>query len=413
MVTMMKPKPLGIEEINAAILDSASTDLEHAKTLPADAYTSDEYFDYEMETIWKQEWICIAHVSQLKRPGDYISLDVLGEPVIAVRGKDNAIHVLSRVCPHRAMDIMPKGFGYEDRGKVRLFMCPYHSWTFDLCGQLKGAPEMQKTCEFNRKEFSLVEFRSEVWEGYVFMTFNQNAEPVATQLADLHKDVADWKMGEMDIVVEMEWDLDINWKNMIENWMEPYHHMGIHVKTLQPMMPARGCWTEDYHPRYTRAHLPYRQSLIDSMKEAEAKGEHFGSFPPLPGLPDQYKYEWTVHVGYPGYMMLTGPNCALWYRLLPVSAEKIHLVTTIMVNDEAKAHPDFEQHLEMEKQALTDFHSEDIEVTTAVQRGFNSSAFQHGRMSYLEAPVYQIQKYLADRIRETGNAPTAHEEAVA
>lgn len=254
----MKAKKLSIEEINAEILKSASKGLEHASTLPADAYTSDDYFDYEMETIFKQEWICVAHQSQIPKPGDYLSLDVLGEPIIVVRGKDNGINVLSRVCPHRAMDIMPEGFGYDDKGKVRLFMCPYHSWTFDLDGQLKGAPEMQRTCEFNRKEFALPDFRSEVWEGYVFMTFNPDAAPVATQLADLYEDVKDWKMGEMDIVVEMEWDLDINWKNMIENWMEPYHHMGIHVKTLQPMMPAKGCWTEEYHPRYTRAHLPYR-----------------------------------------------------------------------------------------------------------------------------------------------------------
>lgn len=411
MVSMKKPTT--IEEINAAILDSASGGLEHATTLPAEAYTSEEYFEYEKETILKKEWICIAHVSQIPKPGDYISLDVLGEPMIVVRGKDNGIHVLSRVCPHRAMDIMPVGFGYDPRGKVRLFMCPYHSWTFDLSGQLKGAPEMQKTCDFNRKEFSLVEFRSEIWEGFVFVTFNPDVEPVARQLADLHKDVAAWKMGEMDVVVEMEWDLPINWKNMIENWMEPYHHMGIHVKTLQPMMPAKGCWTEEYHPHYTRAHLPYRQSLIDAMKDAEAKGEHFGSFPPIPGIPEEFKYEWTVHVGYPAFMMLTGPNCALWYRLLPISAEKIHLVTTILVNKEAQAHPDFEKHLAMETQALKDFHLEDVEVCTAVQRGLNSQAFQHGRMSYLEKPVYQIQCYLADRIRAAGRVPAELKEVAA
>jgi len=411
MVSMKKPTT--IEEINAAILDSASRGLEHATTLPAEAYTSEEYFEYEKETILKKEWICIAHVSQIPKPGDYISLDVLGEPMIVVRGKDNGIHVLSRVCPHRAMDIMPVGFGYDPRGKVRLFMCPYHSWTFDLSGQLKGAPEMQKTCDFNRKEFSLVEFRSEIWEGFVFVTFNPDVEPVARQLADLHKDVAAWKMGEMDVVVEMEWDLPINWKNMIENWMEPYHHMGIHVKTLQPMMPAKGCWTEEYHPHYTRAHLPYRQSLIEAMKDAEAKGEHFGSFPPIPGIPEEFKYEWTVHVGYPAFMMLTGPNCALWYRLLPISAEKIHLVTTILVNKEAQAHPDFEKHLAMETQALKDFHLEDVEVCTAVQRGLNSQAFQHGRMSYLEKPVYQIQCYLADRIRAAGRVPAELKEVAA
>ncbi len=402
----MKAKKLSVEEINAEILRSASVSLENASTLPADAYTSKEYFEYEMDTIFKEEWICVAHQSQIPKPGDYISLDVVGEPVIVVRGKDNAFNVLSRVCPHRAMDIMPEGFGYEEKGKVRLFMCPYHSWTFDLDGQLKGAPEMQKTCDFNRKDFALPTYRTELWEGYIFMTFNEDAEPVATQLAELYEDIKDWKMAEMDIVVEMEWELDVNWKNMIENWMEPYHHMGIHVKTLQTMMPAKSCWTEEYSPRYTRAHLPYRENLITSIKEAESKEEHYGTFPPLPGIPEEGKYEWVVHTGFPGYMMLTGPNCALWYRILPISAEKISLVTTIMVNKEAQEHPDFEKHLEEEREGLRDFHMEDVQVCTAVQRGFNSQAFQRGRMSYLEEPVHQIQRYLATRIRETGNVPS-------
>ncbi|MEL7354307.1 MAG: aromatic ring-hydroxylating dioxygenase subunit alpha [Cyanobacteria bacterium P01_A01_bin.116] len=405
MISKRKAEPTSIESINAAIFESASTDLAHAFTLPAAAYTSQDYFEYEKKTIFQQEWLCIAHVSQVPKPGDYLTLDVLGEPMVVVHGKDDTIRVMSRVCPHRAMDIMPQGFGYDDRGSVKGFMCPYHSWTFNLGGQLKGAPEMQKTCDFSPKDFSLMTFRSEVWEGFVFMTFNDEAEAVATQLGDLHPLIAPWHMAEMDIVAEVEWDMDINWKNMIENWMEPYHHMGIHVKTLQPLMPATGCSTDEYHPHFTRAHLPYRQSLIDSMKAAEAKGEHFGSFPPIPNLPEAYKYEWTVHVGYPDYLMLTGPNCALWYRMLPISAEKIHLVTTLLVTKEAQAHPEFEQHLAAEVQALKDFHREDIEVCTAVQRGFNSVAFQPGRFSYLEAPVFQIQRYLASRIRATGNAP--------
>ncbi len=401
----MQTTPNSVSAINTAILDSADRDLQHAATLPADAYTSEEYFEYEKRTIFKQEWIALAHVSQLPKPGDYLSLDVLGEPLIVVRGKDNAIRVLSRVCPHRAMDILPRDFGYDERGKVRLFMCPYHSWTFDLSGQLKGAPEMQKTCDFNRQDFTLHEFRSEVWEGFVFVSFNPNADTVADQLDDLHTEVAPWKMADLDVVVELDWELDVNWKNMIENWMEPYHHMGIHVKTLQPMMPARGCWTDEYHPRYTRAHLPYRDSLIEEIKDAEARGEPYGTFPPLPGLPEPYKYEWTVHVGFPGYMMLTGPNSVLWYRLLPVSAQKIQLVTTILVSKEAQAQPDYEQHLAAETKALKDFHLEDVEVCTAVQRGLNSEAFQHGRFSYLEAPVHQIQRYLADQIRRTRATP--------
>jgi len=405
MASRRKTQPTSVEAINAAIVELASTDLAHASTLPAAAYTSQDYFEYEKETIFQQEWLCIAHVSEVPKPGDYLSLDVLGEPVIVVHDKNKAVRVMSRVCPHRAMDIMPQGFGYDERGSVKGFMCPYHSWTFDLGGRLKGAPEMQKTCGFSHQELGLMTFRSEVWEGFIFMTFNDEAETVATQLSDLQPLIAPWNMAEMDIVAELAWDMGINWKNMIENWMEPYHHMGIHVKTLQPLMPATGCSTDAYHPHYTRAHLPYRKSLIDSMKAAEAKGEHFGSFPPIPNLPEAYKHEWTVHVGYPDYLMLTAPNCALWYRMLPISAEKIHLVTTLLVNKEAQEHPDFEQYLATEVQALKDFHSEDIEVCTAVQRGFNSIAFRQGRLSHLEAPVFQIQRYLAGRIRATGNAP--------
>lgn len=400
-----------VEAINDTVCEIADRDFEHATTLPAIAYTSEEYFQYEMDTIFRKEWMCLAHVSQIPKRGDYINLEVLGEPLTVLRGKDNEIRVLSRVCPHRGMDIMPEGFGYKPRGTARVLMCPYHSWTFDLDGQLKGAPEMQKACDFNRKDFCLQDFRTEIWEGYIFMTFNPEAVPVSTQYADLQKLIAPWRMGEMSIVAELEWDLDINWKNMIENWMEPYHHMGIHVSTLQPMMPAKGCWTEDYHPHYTRAHLPYRQSLIDSLKNAEDKGEHFGTFPPIPGLPDYAKYEWCVHTGFPDYLMLTGPNCALWYRMLPISAQKIHLVTTLMVHDEAKAHPDYEEHLAAEIQGLRDFHLEDVQVCTAVQRGFNSSAYRQGRLSHLERPVHQIQNYLAGHIRSRrGPGPVLNEK---
>ncbi len=400
-----------IDAINQAILDGAALPLEAAKTLPAEAYTSEAYFDYEKETIFKKEWLTVAHVSQISKPGDYITLEIVGEPIIVSRDKDNSIHVFSRVCPHRGMDIMPKGFGYDECGKARLFMCPYHSWTFELNGQLKGAPEMQKTADFNRKDYNLHEFRSEVWEGFVFMTFNAEVEPVALQLADLKKQIAPWKMAEMDVNITFEWECEFNWKNMIENWMEPYHHCGIHIKTLQPMMPARGCWTEDDHPHYTRAHLPYRASLLQTIQEAEARGEKPPGFVPIAGLPEQDKAEWVVHVGFPLYLMLTAPDRVLWYRLLPISAQRCKLITTTMVTKEAQQHPNYAQDLETETKALKDFHLEDMQVCVAVQRGMNSEAYKTGPISYLEKPVHQIQKYLARRIAATGNVPSAKEIA--
>ena len=165
--------------------------------LPAQAYTSEEFFEWEMKHVLRAGWQCLAHVSQIPEIGDFLNLDLLGEPLIAVRGKDNAIHVLSRVCPHRSMDIMPEGFGYEghtlaeardgkpDCGHTRLFLCPYHAWTFELDGQLKACPEMHKADAFCRDEFFLKPFRSEVWQGFIFVNLDGKASPLADGLAEM------------------------------------------------------------------------------------------------------------------------------------------------------------------------------------------------------------------------------------
>ena len=141
-----------VEEILRDIRETAALPLERAHTLPPETYTSDAFFEWETRTILHQDWLCVAHVSQLPKAGDFLTLDLLGEPLIVVHGKDGVIRTLSRVCPHRAMDIIPPGFDVPGRkhrrgrsehdgaGHTRLFMCPYHAWTFELDGKLKARP---------------------------------------------------------------------------------------------------------------------------------------------------------------------------------------------------------------------------------------------------------------------------------
>jgi len=399
--TLERPSPknsTSLDPIKEAFLAAAGRTMDDARASPAAAYTDLAFWEWEAEHIFKQEWNCLAHVSQIPMPGDYINVELLGEPLIVVRGKDNGVSVLSRVCQHRAMDIMPADYGYAERGNARLFMCPYHSWTYELDGKLKAAPEMQKTQNFCRGDYGLKTFRSEVWEGYVFVTFNDDAESVTSQLTDLQKDVAGWSMGEMVVATEVNWTCKFNWKVLIENWMEPYHHMGIHIKTLQPMLPAKGCWTEPFHPHYTRAHLPLRQSLVEAAEKTLAAGGKPDGLLPIAGVPDEFKNEWTVHVGFPTYMMLTAPSLVLWYRLLPIGLELCHLTTAILVTREAMEEPDYAEGLAKQKQVLVDFHLEDMQVCEAVQRGLHSRAFTQGQLSYLEEPLLCIQKYIAGRI---------------
>ncbi len=403
--------PLSLAEIQRGVTETAARQLNRATTLPAQAYTSEEFFAWELNRVLRPGWQCVAHVSQIPAPGDFLNLDLLGEPLIVVHGKDDGIHVLSRVCPHRSMDIMPEGFGYDghspaeardgnpDCGRTRLFLCPYHAWTFELDGRLKACPEMHEAEGFCRDDFFLKPFRSEIWQGFVFVNLDGHAPPLAEGLIGMATDLAAFRLGEMKLVLAREWDCPFNWKVLVENFMESYHHLGIHHKTLQPMMPARDTWTEQERRHYVRAHLPYKDSVRQDYQAFEAKGDFSTALPPLPGLNAAQKSEWGLFLFHPTFLLATAPDRVIWYRLQPLGPDRLKLLTTTLVAPEALPRENFETLRQNAAKQLVDFHLEDMEVCTAVQRGFYASGWQPGRLSHLEMTVWLFHRYLAARVR--------------
>lgn len=408
--TRTAQRPLPLSEIHRGICAAADQPLHRAVTLPAQAYTSEEQFEWELTHVLRAEWQCVAHVSQLPRAGDFLNLDLLGEPLIVVRGKDQVIRVLSRVCPHRAMDIMPAGFGYDGHGPAaprgdapgcghtRLFLCPYHAWTFELDGGLKACPEMHQAECFSRDDVGLKAFPAVVWQGFVFVNLDHHAAPFTAALGDAAVDLAGFHLADMELVIGREWDCPFNWKVLVENFMESYHHLGIHHKTLQPMMPARNTWTEQERRHYVRAHLPYKDSVRAEQRARAERGADT-RLPLLPGLSEQQHAEWGLFLIHPTFLLATAPDRVIWYRLQPLGPDRLKLFTTTLVPRAVAADPQFPHWREQAIQQLTDFHLEDMEVCTGVQRGLYASGWQPGRLSHLEMPVWLFQRYLAARIR--------------
>ena len=402
-----------VDRILAEIQRIARIPFAEATTLPAQSYTSQEFFDWEVDHVFRNDWMPLAHVSQIPAPGDFLNIDVLGEPLIVVRGKEDKVRVLSRICPHRAMDIMPEGFGYDGHGlgdarpgetgcgHTRLFMCPYHAWTFELDGRLKGSPEMQQTAGFERDAWGLKEFNCEVWNGLVFVNLDGTAAPLHERLGGLSEVLEPWNFGGMKMAIQMEWDCPFNWKVLLENFMESYHHIGAHAKTLQPMMPARNTWNEEERPGYIRAHLPVKPSKREEMLAAEARGELVHGMPVIPALSEEARYEWHLFCIYPLVLISANPDRVIFYRMLPMGPDSLKLLTTTLVPASTLEHPDWPGMLERETARLRDFHLEDMEVCTAVQRGFYGAGYQRGRLSYLEMSVWLIQRFLAARGRGT------------
>ncbi|HEY2342380.1 MAG TPA: SRPBCC family protein [Chthoniobacteraceae bacterium] len=404
-------RPLALAEIQRQIVACGELPLSLATTIPAQAYTSEEFFEWENETLLRGGWQCVAHVSQIPEPGDFLNLDLLGEPIIVVRGKDRVVRVLSRVCPHRAMDIMPAGFGYDGHGPAeakpdapvcghtRILLCPYHAWTFELDGKLKACPEMQQADSFVRDDFGLKLFRSEVWQGFVFVNLDGGAPALTEGLPEMAADLEPFRLEELQLVISREWDCPFNWKVLVENFMESYHHLGIHHQTLQPMMPARNTWTEQERRSYVRAHLPFKEALRETFKAQQEKSDFGGGPPFFPNLRENQKGEWGLFNIFPSFLLAAAPDRVIWYRLQPLGPDRLKLLTTVLLAPSVVARTDYPAIREQVATSLVDFHLEDLEVCTAVQRGLYASGWQPGRLSHLEMPVWLFHRYLAARIR--------------
>lgn len=396
--------------------------LSQASTLPRDAYRSEAFHQWERDVLLAGGWMAVAHASQVPSAGDFLTLDLLGEPLVVVRGKDGAIRVLSRVCPHRAMDILPPGYSVgnlttaerreglpESCGRTRFLLCPYHSWTFDLDGRLRACPEMQQAECFHRDEVGLREFKSALWNGFVFVNLNGDAPAFEPGLEGMDAAIAAWKPAEMKVVLQREWTCEFDWKVLVENFMESYHHLGAHRKTLQLLMPAKNTWTEEEHACFVHGHLPYTEDHRAAIQSSLETGDSSTGFPVIKGLPEDGLSHWHLYLIHPAFLFFTGHDCCAWYRVEPLGPGRMRLLTTLLVPEETAARADFGEILEQETQRLLDFHLEDMEVCTAVQRGLSSAGWRPGRLSHLEMPVWLFHRYLAARSR--GSWPTVDRPA--
>src|SRR5689334_17323098 len=120
-------------------LESSVLRIEDAETLPPACYTDAEFFEFEKEALFNHEWLCVGRSDWVEKPGDYFTTSIIGEPIVVVRTQDGVIKALSSVCQHRAMLVA------EGSGNTHAFICPYHHWSYNLDGTLKGAPAMERT----------------------------------------------------------------------------------------------------------------------------------------------------------------------------------------------------------------------------------------------------------------------------
>ncbi len=144
--------PQSIHDLLA--LYNPSAPLDHAYTIPAPWYRDPQIESLEKQSVFAGTWQAIGRLDQLRKPGDFFTADIAGEPIVVVRGDDNQLRAFFNVCRHHAAAVVP-----ESHGCAKQFRCPYHGWTYGIDGALKGMVEFDGVCNFDRADNGLVPIR--------------------------------------------------------------------------------------------------------------------------------------------------------------------------------------------------------------------------------------------------------------
>ncbi|HEX4601613.1 MAG TPA: aromatic ring-hydroxylating dioxygenase subunit alpha [Gemmatimonadales bacterium] len=363
----MKPEPRSGPRIAAA--DLRVRPLARAETIPSAWYTDPQFHEFDRQAVFATTWQHVADVHQLAHPGDHVVADVAGEPILVVRGQDDALRAFYNVCRHRGGPLALKD------GTADMLICKYHGWTYRLDGMLRGVPHFNQVELFNKRDYGLTAVPVAVWEGLVFVTLAAHPAPLETYLRDIRERMAPTRIGALTFARRVEYDVHANWKVYVDNYLEGYHVPYVHPE-LYTLYDFEGYVTE-VHDRYSVQVGPLRD---DRNVYTGGGGEAL------------------YYQVFPNLMLNVVPGRLQSNVVVPVAPDRCTVVFRYYYDDVTS--PAARARIEADIAFSDKVQQEDAEICARVQRGLGSRAYDKGRFSVrFEAGVYHFQKLLKHAYR--------------
>ena len=161
---------------------------EPLKSLDARYYVDPAIFAIEKQHLLATTWQFAGHESQVKNPGDYFTFSIAGENLFCIRDREGNLNCFYNVCQHRAHELV------EGDGNARLLICPYHTWTYELSGELRMGPNVLSTPGFDRSKICLTSVRLENFHGFLFVNLDDDAKPCLLYTSPSPRDLSTSRM---------------------------------------------------------------------------------------------------------------------------------------------------------------------------------------------------------------------------
>src|SRR5436305_4696397 len=174
---------------------AASADPLDGMSLPGWLYYEPAFLEAEKKAFLRAAPQVVCHESEIREPGEWRSIEYLGESVIVIRGDDDQIRAFSNVCRHRGSRLVD-GTG----GCTKVLTCPYHAWSYARDGRLVGVPHRNEYPGLQTEKLGLFPVALEKWRGFLLVPLEPGAPAVAEVIAPYADEVAPYRFEDVGAV---------------------------------------------------------------------------------------------------------------------------------------------------------------------------------------------------------------------
>lgn len=375
------PKDLDSTSVVDLLRATSDRPFEQALAMPPEVYNSQAFLDLELEHIFSREWFCVGRADALATPGDYLTCELAGQPIMVLRDREGRLRAQSNVCLHRMSTLL------TGRGNTRAIVCPYHAWTYNLDGGLRGAPAMKQNEGFCKDNYKLPQLACEEWLGWVFVTLNPDASLVAEQLSEVETMIAGYDMANYTEAFFEEHLWDTNWKVLAENFMESYHLPVCHAGTIGGLSKLDEMICPPGHAAFNYHTILKDESLRIAM-----------AHPDNTRLKGEERRTTYLLALYPSLLITLTPGYFWYLSLHPEGPGQVRIRFGGGMSNDYADDADAQENFAALKTLLDEVNVEDRGCTEKVYKGLNSVFARPGHLSHLERPNYDFARYLLDRI---------------
>jgi choline monooxygenase len=329
--------------------------LSEASTPSWSWYSDSRVLELEQRTVFSLSWQMVGRTQQLREPGQYITCDVAGEPILLVTGHDGVLRGFYNVCRHHAAAVMA-----EPQGRAEHLRCPYHGWTYNLEGALVVAPEFGGVCNFDKSGNGLVPVETAIWQSWVFVKLVSNGPSLEAFLGeDLTERIQKLTLEQLSWFERRSYIIECNWKVFIDNYLDGGYHVP-HIHGALNSVLDYSAYRIETGERFCVQSSPIVSKKADAQTAETRKG--------------QALYYWI----YPNFMINWYEGVMDTNRVLPRGIDRTEVIFDYYFTDVSEK----AREKNLASIAVSErIQDEDVAICESVQRGLSSRSYSTGRLS--------------------------------